>query len=220
MARYPQGARGHPRGRAAEAPGPERAILTILGVQWIGIAPIYRVLAPAAFVGRFNVVTNWLYVTTGRADRQLRWGAFLLVPMVAAYAIGVGWGALGVAVAHTLVTCTLWYPGVVYCCRTSPVGPRDVLGVMTLPAAASVGAGLGWLAVMRIVPHGISVPLQFLLDLLLYALLYGAAWVAVPGGRKSLAEFATLAREAMATRPVRSTATASENASQVDPGGR
>ncbi len=87
----------------------ERAVLTILGAQWIAIVPIYRVLAPAAFIGRLNVVTRWLYVTTGRTDRQLRWSAFLLVPMVAAYAIGVRWGAFGVAIAHTLVTCTLWY---------------------------------------------------------------------------------------------------------------
>ena len=92
----------------------ERAVLTILGPQWMAIVPIYRVLAPAAFIGRLNVVTRWLYVTTGRTDRQLRWSAFLLVPMVVAYAIGVRWGAFGVAVAHTVVTCTLWYPGVVY----------------------------------------------------------------------------------------------------------
>ena len=110
----------------------ERAILTILGPQWIGIAPIYRVLAPAAFIGRFNFVTNWLYLTTGRTDRQFRWSAILLGPMVVAYAIGVGWGAVGVAAAHSLVTCLLWYPSVAYCCRTAPVSPRDVYSVMVM----------------------------------------------------------------------------------------
>jgi PST family polysaccharide transporter len=178
----------------------ERAVLTILGAQWIAIVPIYRVLAPAAFIGRLNVVTRWLYITTGRTDRQLRWSAFLLVPMVAAYAIGVGWGALGVAAAHTLVTCALWYPGIVYCCRTAPVRPRDVLGVMMMPAAASIGAGLGLLAVMQVLPDGLSVPVRLLLDVVVYAAMYGLAWVAVPGGRRSLVQFIGLAREAMATR--------------------
>jgi len=158
------------------------------------------VLAPAAFIGRLNVVTRWLYITTGRTDRQLRWSAFLLVPMVAAYAIGVGWGALGVAAAHTLVTCALWYPGIVYCCRTAPVRPRDVLGVMMMPAAASIGAGLGLLAVMQVLPDGLSVPVRLLLDVVVYAAMYGLAWVAVPGGRRSLVQFIGLAREAMATR--------------------
>ena len=177
----------------------ERAVLTILGSQWIAIVPIYQVLAPAAFVGRLNVVTRWLYVTTGRTDRQLRWSAFLLVPMVAAYAVGVRWGAFGVAVAHTLVTCTLWYPGVVYCCRTAPVRPRDVLGVMALPAATSIGAGMGLLGIMRVLPRGSSAPVELLVDLALYAAIYGLAWLAVPGGRRSLVQFFGLARESMAT---------------------
>jgi O-antigen/teichoic acid export membrane protein len=176
----------------------ERAVLTILGAQWIAIVPIYRVLAPAAFIGRLNVVTRWLYVTTGRTDRQLRWSAFLIVPMVAAYAVGVRWGAFGVGAAHTLVTCTLWYPGVVYCCRTAPVRPREVLGVMTMPAAASLAAGLGLRAVMQVLPHGSSAAGQLLLDLAVYAVVYLLVWIAVPGGRRSLAEFIGLARASMA----------------------
>ena len=193
----------------------ERAVVTILGSQWIGIVPIYRVLAPAAFIGRFNVVTNWLYISTGRADRQLRWSAFVLVTMVTAYAVGVNWGAFGVAAAHTLVTCTLWYPGVVYCCRTAPVRPGDVLGVMAMPAVASIGAGLGLMAATRVLPDGLGVPVRFALDLMVYAALYGAAWVAVPGGRRRLVEFIGIAREAMA-RPPRPPAAASQDGSPVD----
>lgn len=179
----------------------ERAVLTILGPQWIGIVPIYRVLAPAAFIGRLNTVTNWLYVTTGRTDRQLRWSAFLLVPMLAAYAIGVGWGASGVAVAHTLVTCGLWFPGIVYCCRTTPVVPRDIFRVMIMPAAASISAGLGLHALMEVLPQGNSVPVRLLVDFVVYAAMYGMAWIAVPGGRRSLVQITRLAREAITSRP-------------------
>jgi PST family polysaccharide transporter len=184
----------------------ERAILTILGPRWIGIAPIYRVLAPAVFIGRFNVVTNWLYVTTGRTDRQLRWSAFLLGPMVVAYAIGVGWGALGVATAHTLVTLILWYPSVEYCCRTSPVSPRDVCSVMIMPTMASIAAGFGLLAAQRVAPRGSYVPAAFVLDLFVYAALYGAAWAALPSGRRSLAQFLGLLREAVSGKAVGSEA--------------
>jgi len=176
----------------------DRAVLTILGAQWVAIVPVYRVLAPAAFVGRLNVVTRWLYVTTGRTDRQLRWSAFLLVPMVAAYAIGVRWGAFGVGAAHSLVTCILWYPGVVYCCRTAPVRPRDVLGVMLMPAGASMAAGPGLLAVMPALPRDLGAPVRLLLDFAAYAAMYSLAWIAVTGGRRSLAQFAGLARDATA----------------------
>jgi O-antigen/teichoic acid export membrane protein len=176
----------------------ERAILTILGDRWIGIAPIYRVLAPAAFIGRFNVVTNWLYLTTGRTDRQLRWSAILLVPMVIAYGIGVAWGALGVAVAHTVVTCLLWYPSVAYCCRTAPVDPLDVCTIMIMPAAAAVGAGLGLLMARDVLPHPSAVPVAFVLDFVVYAAFYLVAWVVVPVGRRNLAQFIVLARDAIA----------------------
>ena len=39
----------------------ERAVVTILGSQWMGIVPLYRVLAPAAFIGRLSMVTSWVY---------------------------------------------------------------------------------------------------------------------------------------------------------------
>jgi O-antigen/teichoic acid export membrane protein len=179
----------------------ERAILTILGNRWIEIAPIYRVLAPAAFIGRFNVVNNWLYVTTGRADRQLRWGAVLLVPMVIAYGIGVAWGALGVAVAHTVVTCLLWYPSLAYCCRTAPVNPSDVCSVMIMPAAAAVSAAFGLSMTRDLLPQPAAVPIAFIVDFGVYAALYLGAWVVVPAGRRNLAQFIILVRDALAKRP-------------------
>jgi len=179
----------------------ERAILTILGDRWIAIAPMYRVLAPAAFIGRFNVVTNWLFITTGRADRQLRWSAMLLVPMVIAYGIGVAWGALGIAVAHTAVTCLLWYPSVAYCCRTAPVDPIDVCTVMIMPAAAAAGAGLGLFMIRDVMPHRSAVPVAFALDFVMYATLYLGAWVVIPAGRRNLAQFIVLVRDAIAKRP-------------------
>jgi PST family polysaccharide transporter len=179
----------------------ERAVVTILGAQWIDIVPMYRVLAPAAFIGRLSMVTSWIYLSTGRADRQLRWSLFLLVPMVAAYIVGVRWGAFGVAVAHTLVTCTLWYPGVAYCCRSAPVRPRDVYGAMALPAVASIAAGLGLLAARSVLPVGNNVAVVFVLDLLVYAALYIGAWVTIPGGKQDLAQCVWLAREAVAKKP-------------------
>ena len=178
----------------------ERAILTVLGERWSGIAPIYRALAPAAFIGRFNVVTDWLYVTTGRTDRQLRWNGGLLIVMIVAYAVGVRWGAFGVAVAHSLVVCSLWYPGVAYCCRTTPVRPRDVLGVMRLPAAAAAAAGLVLFAALTGLPRLTPLPLAFVMDALLFGVAYLAAWAVVPAGRKRLDAFVGLARETLRGR--------------------
>jgi hypothetical protein len=121
--------------------------------------------------------------------------------MVIAYGIGVAWGALGVAVAHTVVTCLLWYPSVAYCCRTAPVDPLDVCTVMIMPAAAAAGAGLGLLMARDVLPHPSAVSAAFVLDFVVYAAFYLVAWVVVPVGRRNLAQFIVLARDAIAARP-------------------
>lgn len=125
----------------------------------------------------------------------------LLVPMVIAYGIGVAWGALGIAVAHTAVTCLLWYPSVAYCCRTAPVDPIDVCTVMIMPAAAAAGAGLGLFMIRDVMPHRSAVPVAFALDFVMYATLYLGAWVVIPAGRRNLAQFIVLVRDAIAKRP-------------------
>jgi O-antigen/teichoic acid export membrane protein len=178
----------------------ERAIATILGEQWLSMVPLYRVLAPAAFFGKFNVVTNWVYVSTGRADRQLRWSAYTLVPIVAAYALGVRWGAIGVAAAHTIVTVGLRYPSLVYCFRTAPVRVRDVLEVLWVPALASTGAGVLLYVLSLALPSPASVPAALVLDLLLYGALYAAVWAAVPNGRAAILDLVRLAREAASSQ--------------------
>jgi O-antigen/teichoic acid export membrane protein len=179
----------------------ERAIVTILGSQWLGMVPVYRVLAPAAFLGKFNIVTNWVYVSTGRADRQLRWSAFTLIPIVAAYAIGVRWGAIGVAAAHTIVTVGLRYPSIVYCFKTAPVRVRDVLDVLWMPALASVGAGAALWALSAILPAPANVAVALVLDLVLYGLIYVTIWAAVPSGRDTVRDLIGLVLDAMPGGP-------------------
>jgi len=173
----------------------EKVIRTILGDQWLAMVPVCRILAPAAFLGKFNVVTNWVYVSTGRADRQLRWSAVMLLPMVAAYAIGVRWGAVGVAAAHSAVTIGMRYPSIVYCFRTAPVRVADLLAVLWLPALASVSAGglLAALSTQLPAPGGVLITL--LVDLALYGLLYTAIWMAVPSGRRGWRDLTRLARD-------------------------
>jgi hypothetical protein len=121
--------------------------------------------------------------------------------MVVGYGIGVAWGAMGIAVAHTVVTCLLWYPSVAYCCRTAPVDPIDVCTVMIMPAAAAIGAGFGLLMARSLLPQSAPVALAFLLDFVVYAAFYLGAWVVIPTGRRNLAHFIVLLREAIAKRP-------------------
>jgi len=166
------------------------AIIAILGARWAGMVPLYRALAPAAFIGRTGFVAGWIYTSTGRSDRHLRWVAMVFPAMLLGYAIGVRWGALGVALAHSIVSCLSWYPGIVYCCRTAPVRPRDVVEQMILPGVLSIAAGL---ILHGLVRSGLPAVRPLTLNLALHALLYGLVylglWATFPSGRRMLREF-------------------------------
>ncbi|MFQ5490160.1 MAG: lipopolysaccharide biosynthesis protein, partial [Phycisphaerae bacterium] len=80
----------------------DNVILLVLGDKWGGAAPIFRLLAPAAFLGTFNVATGWVYVSTGQVDRQLRWVVFSSPVIILAFIVGLPFGPTGVAASLSL----------------------------------------------------------------------------------------------------------------------
>jgi PST family polysaccharide transporter len=83
----------------------EPAIHLMLGPQWMESVPLFRILAPAAFFGTFNVATGWVYASLGHTHRQLRWGLLTSALAVGSYFIGLQYGAAGVATAVSVVSC-------------------------------------------------------------------------------------------------------------------
>ncbi len=165
------------------------AVIAVLGARWAGMVPIYRALAPAAFFGRVSFVAGWLFTSTGRADRHLRWVALSFVPMLVGYAIGVRWGAFGVAVAHSLVSVLLWYPGISFGCRAAPVEPRDVTEQMWLPGILSVVAGgVLHLLLLHVLPKIRPLTVGLVVHAFIYAAIYLALWASFPAGRRALRE--------------------------------
>jgi O-antigen/teichoic acid export membrane protein len=164
----------------------DRAVQVLLGSQWGAAVPLFRVLAPAAFVGTFNVATGWVYISTGRTDRQLRWALFATAVTVAAFIVGLRWGALGVAVACSATAVALRYPGIVYCFRAAPVTMGDLFGVLWRPALSSLAAG-GLVLLLRFLALGPLATLPgLILAALCYALFYLGIWLMLPGGKGQL----------------------------------
>ena len=165
------------------------AVIAVLGARWAPMVPIYRALAPAAFFGRTSFLIGWIYTSTGRPDRHLRWVAAAFVPMLVGYLVGVRWGAYGVAVAHSLVSVLLWYPALAHCCRTAPVTPRDVVEQMLRPAILSIAAGVVLhLLVRDVLPRVRPLTLGLALHAALYGALYLGLWIATPAGRREVGE--------------------------------
>lgn len=160
----------------------EDAVLTVLGPQWTGSVPIFQALAPAAMLASLGVITTWIYVPLGRTDRLFRWQCLQTVAVVAALAIGLQWGAVGVATAFSTVFLVLRGPAIAYCLHGTFVRWSDVLGSVWRPVVAAAVAGVAaWLVAERLPLPEIPIVGLAARGVLL-AIAYVVAWIALPGG--------------------------------------
>jgi hypothetical protein len=95
---------------------------------------------------------------------------------------------VGVATALSVSTVALRLPAVLYLLRGSPISPVDLLAPLARPASASIAAGAILLALRA------SLSLQFggagviLVAAPVFALVYLALWLILPGGRRVMEE--------------------------------
>ena len=159
----------------------ERVVALLLGDQWTGVVPIFRILALAAFVDTFNVATGWVYLSLGHTARQLRWAFAQSAVFLVAFAIGVHWGAEGVAAAYVVALALVRVPALLVCFAGTPLRLADVSSAIWRPALAATLAAAGPVAVQHW-PSPILPVLQLSLDLVAYFVVYLAAWALLPGG--------------------------------------
>jgi PST family polysaccharide transporter len=173
----------------------DELIFLFLGPQWDEAVPLFRLLAPAAFLGTFNVATRWAYLSCGRADRELRWSMFALVVQVIAMLIGIQWGVAGVAASVSVSALLLRYPSIWYCANVSLLESRDVLAAIWRPAVASLVAMVAaWMAAPKLPFQDQTVAILILL-LAIYGVSYLLCWAILPGGTRSLREIASMLQE-------------------------
>jgi len=172
----------------------DNVVLAVLGPQWGQTVPIFRLLAPAAFVGSFSMATEWLYISQGQTGRQLRWVIVSSAAVAAGTVIGLRWGPMGVATGFSIAIFGLQLPGIMYCVRTMPVSLRDILGVLWRPTIAAIGAGVVLYGYRQAIALDKGPFVGTAVDLAVYLLAYGLVWLILPGGRRILGEVLSLAR--------------------------
>ncbi len=127
----------------------------VLGERWRPSAPIFAALGFAGLMQPLNNPAGWLFISQGRSTDFMWWGLATAGFAIAAFAAGLPWGALGVAMAYAaseyVKTPVLW--AVVG--RKGPVRPGDTLRACG-PAvlAAHVALLAVALAQPRLAPHG------------------------------------------------------------------
>lgn len=161
-----------------------------LGGQWAGSATIFQALGLAGLLQTINNPAGWLFISQGRALDYFRWGLVNSGTSVAAFCIGLPFGALGVAIAYAATeyvrTPILWN----YLGRKGPVTTAR-MARLTAPFMLGAYGALGvlWLAQPALQPLGpFALPAEAAFS---YAFMIGALAL-FPIGRASL-------RQAIAT---------------------
>ncbi|MEE9268780.1 MAG: lipopolysaccharide biosynthesis protein [Candidatus Krumholzibacteria bacterium] len=178
-----------------------RAVLTVLGDQWLESVAIFRVLAPAAFFGTFNVATGWVYIALGQTRRQFSWGIFSSAFTITAFALGLRWGSIGVGAAFSCAVVILRLPAIVYCFRHTPLGLSDFFAAVWRPFIASIAAGAALYTVSLGFNPPLAVAARLVLDFVLYLVFYALIWIGLPRGRRSVRDLVDLARDLRPARP-------------------
>jgi O-antigen/teichoic acid export membrane protein len=154
-------------------------VLVVLGDAWIEAAPIFALLAIGGVAQALGNVSGWLYVSLGRAHRQLVYFAVTKPLVIAAFVVGLMWnGVHGLALLSSLLACVLLVPGFLLAIRGTFVTAADVflpvlrpvlLAPFAFAAAAAVSALLADFPFLALAAGGLAGAAVFVLALLIPA---------------------------------------------------
>lgn len=154
----------------------------LLGDQWLDADGFVRMMCIASVAATSGKLMQWVYMSLGQTDRQLRW-TFVTTPVnVVAVLLGARSGAYGVAVAVAVANVLLAVPSLWFGLRLSPVAIADYLSIFLRPLSAAVAAALAVWAADPHLPHLRPDLVSLALRMVLFGLVYATAWIALPGG--------------------------------------
>ena len=158
-------------------------VLTLLGPNWIGAVPLFRLLAAGAFVGIITGASDWVLISLGQANRLLQWYVVSAPLTVLSFLVGIRWGATGVASAFSIISCVLATPMFWWALRASPIRFEDVASALWRPAIASTLASKILLSFIYFVGLRVLPALELAIDSLVLLSIYTIILIILPGGR-------------------------------------
>ena len=179
-----------------------RAVIALLlGNQWASSVPYFRVLCVAGFAVGLGQATKWIYLCEGKTRRQLAWSVLSTPLMIAAVGGGawvgrvwLGDAAMGVSCGFTLGTLVLLWPSISYCTADTHLRQDDLWRPAVRPAAASLAAAVAsfFAFEFRHAPlHAVAAAPSYVrlpAVAAFFAVCFAAVWLALPGGRRALAD--------------------------------
>ena len=122
----------------------------MLGAQWSGTVPLFRILAVAGLVQGVASTRGVVMLSHGYSSRYLRWGVANSVIMSTAFVVGLPYGAAGVAGAYTIANYAVLVPSLFYCFHGTPARVATFFRTMLAPLGLSAVALVSSLAMKQL----------------------------------------------------------------------
>jgi O-antigen/teichoic acid export membrane protein len=121
-----------------------------LGEQWLEAVPIVAILACAGWVLPVSYTMGWVLTARGQGWRMLVWNMMMAPVTLLVFAISLPWGAVGMAVAFTLVIYGSRYFHFRYVLFGTPVSAGDLCRALIWPACLSLLLAVAAIVALRI----------------------------------------------------------------------
>jgi PST family polysaccharide transporter len=168
----------------------EEIVHVVLGASWESAAQIFRVLAIAALIEPLYTTYGMVMITQKKTKELAMWTLLHGMSLVIGFAIGIPWGAVGVAVGYTIANYVLVLPSLWFCFKGTSLS--ITVFFQTIAAAAIISAILAIL--LLILSHAMgsmhTMPM-LVLSSILGAIVYLGLWVVYPSGRRRLLDDAS-----------------------------
>jgi O-antigen/teichoic acid export membrane protein len=160
----------------------------LLGENWAPSVDLFRALAPAAFCMTVSPAVSWLYISLGRAKRQLLWHSGLIIIWLFVLVAALQNSVLTAAIAFSVMRVASLVPTLIYVAYNSPVSWVDVLKNVALPAFAALTSLAVMLLGRALVVNNGDRFWQIIFNALVFLAGYVLVWILVPRGRKLIKE--------------------------------
>ncbi len=164
-----------------------QVVSLLFGERWLAVAPIFAWLGIASLTQPISNTTGWIFICQGKTATMFRWGVYSSAVTVAAFVVGMHWGAVGVAAAYAISGYVLRIP--VLAVLLNRVGPVTAGDFLVVQALFVVSALVSW-GSFRLLPVQMTSGPDLLTVTVAVALNYAVSLVLMlllPQARKALA---------------------------------
>jgi PST family polysaccharide transporter len=117
-------------------------VLVMLGSQWTGAAPVFRLLAPTVLAFALINPTGWLLVSLGLVERSLKLALVIAPLVVIGCVVGLPHGPKGVALGFSAAMVFWVVPHLLWTFHGTVVSYQDVLRVVSRPLLAGIAGAV------------------------------------------------------------------------------